>query len=173
MIASRFLRRKLRRKSGESRRMTNVQTDVVTREIRVSARPETIFGFLTDPERMVRWMGKDVQLEPHAGGIYRVDINGMAIARGEYLEVVPNERVRFTFGWEGENQLVPPGSSVVEITLIPDGTETVVRLEHSGLPVEAREMHGYGWDNYMTRLAAVLEGRDPGPDVNLSSEPDM
>jgi uncharacterized protein YndB with AHSA1/START domain len=147
--------------------MANVQTDVVTREIRVSARPETIFGFLTDPTLMTRWMGTNVQLEPRAGGIYRVDINGKYVARGEYLEVVPNERVRFSFGWEGENQPVPPGSSVVEITLIPDGTETVVRLEHSGLPAEARDMHGMGWDNYLSRLEAVLDGRDPGPDGNM------
>ncbi len=173
MIASRFLRRKRRRKSGELRRMTNVQTEVVTREIRVSARPETIFGFLTDPILMARWMGKNVELEPRPGGNYRVDINGMAIARGEYLEVVLNERVRFSFGWEGDNQTVPPGSSVVEITLIPDGTETVVRLEHSGLPAAAREMHGQGWSNYMTRLEAVLEGRDPGRDVNLGDDPEM
>ena len=122
---------------------------------------------------MTRWMGKDVQLEPKAGGNYRVDINGMAIAKGEYLEVVPNERVRFSFGWEGDNQPVGPGSSIVEITLIPDGEMTVVRLEHSGLPAEAREMHGHGWDLYLSRLAAVVEGRDPGPDPNQSDQPQM
>ncbi len=146
--------------------MTNVRSDVVTREVRVSARPETIFRFLTDPSQMVKWMGKDVQLEPQAGGVYHVDINGMAIASGKYLEVVPNERVRFSFGWEGENQPVPPGSSVVEITLIADGDSTLVRLEHSGLPAEAQEMHGHGWELYLSRLAAVVEGRDPGPDPN-------
>ncbi len=122
---------------------------------------------------MTRWMGQNVQLEPHNGGVYHVDINGMAIARGEYLEVVPNERVRFTFGWEGENQPVGPGSTVVEITLIPDGNSTIVRLEHSGLPTEAREMHGHGWDLYLSRLAAVVEGRDPGPDPNQSDPTQM
>ncbi len=153
--------------------MTNVRSDIVTREVRVSARPETIFRFLTEPSMMAKWMGKDVELEARAGGIYRVDINGMAIASGEYLEVVPNERVRFSFGWEGENQSVPPGSSVVEITLTPDGDSTLVRLEHSGLPADAREMHGQGWDLYMSRLAAVVEGRDPGPDPNQSDPSSM
>lgn len=153
--------------------MTSVQSDVVVREVRVSARPETIFGFLTDPALMARWMGQHVQLEPHAGGNYRVDINGQAIARGEFLEVVPNQRVSFSFGWEGDGAPVPPGSSVVEITLTPDGEATVVRLEHSGLPAEAREEHGHGWQHYLDRLTAVVEGRDPGPDPNQTNPQNM
>ncbi|HEX3724472.1 MAG TPA: metalloregulator ArsR/SmtB family transcription factor, partial [Nitrolancea sp.] len=35
--------------------MTSVQSDVVVREVRVAARPETIFSFLTDPAMMARW----------------------------------------------------------------------------------------------------------------------
>jgi uncharacterized protein YndB with AHSA1/START domain len=146
--------------------MTSVQNDVVVREVRIAAQPETIFGFLIDPALMARWMGQSVQSEPRVGGIYRVDINGEAIARGEFLEVVPNQRVSFSFGWEGESHPVPPASSVVEITLTPDGDATLVRLEHSGLPVDQREQHGHGWQGYVERLAVVAEGRDPGPDPN-------
>jgi len=146
--------------------MTSVQSDVVVREVRVAARPETIFGFLTDPDLMARWMGQSVQLEPHAGGLYRVDINGEAIARGEFIEIVPNQRVSFRFGWEGENHPVPPGSSVVAITLTRDGDATLVRLEHSGLPADTQGDHGHGWAGYLDRLATVAEGRDPGPDPN-------
>jgi uncharacterized protein YndB with AHSA1/START domain len=144
--------------------MTNLRTDLLTREIRVSARPETIFRFLTDPTLMTRWMGQDVQLEPRPGGIYRVAINDAIIASGEFLDVAPNERVRFSFGWEGESNPVPPGSTTVEITLIPDGEFTVVRLVHADLPAEEQEKHGHGWDHYLSRLAAAVEGRDPGPD---------
>ena len=146
--------------------MTSVQSDVVVREVRIAARPETIFGFLTDPDLMARWMGQNVQLEPRAGGIYRVDINGEAIARGEFIEVVPNQRVSISFGWEGENHPVPPGSSVVEITLTPEGDTTLLRLEHSGLPADERARHGHGWQGYVDRLVIAAEGRDPGPDPN-------
>jgi len=58
------------------------ETAAIQREIRIAARPETVFAFLTDPAKMVRWKGKEATLEPRPGGIYRVEINDQAIARG-------------------------------------------------------------------------------------------
>lgn len=137
----------------------------VEREVRVQASPETIFPFLTDPERMVEWMGARAEAEPQPGGIYRVDINGTYIARGEYLEVVPPRSVAFTFGWEGEGNEVGPGSSRVDITLTPDGDGTIVRLVQTGLPHdEAASSHDQGWEHYLGRLEVVAAGGDPGPD---------
>lgn len=81
--------------------MTVDERSAITREIRVAARPETVFAFLTDPAKMVRWMGGRVELDPRSGGVYRVEINTRDIARGEYVEVVPHRRVVFTWGWEG------------------------------------------------------------------------
>ena len=87
------------------------------------------------------------------------------IAKGEYVEVTPFSRVVFTWGWESEGNPVPPGSSTVEITLVPDGEGTLVRLRHSGLPTDhAREQHSQGWAHYLNRLTFAAEGRDPGPD---------
>lgn len=100
--------------------MTVDERSAITREIRVAARPETVFAFLTDPAKMVRWMGGRVELDPRSGGVYRVEINTRDIARGEYVEVVPHRRVVFTWGWEGGGP-VRAGSTTVEITLDPDG----------------------------------------------------
>ena len=111
------------------------RTDVVQREIRVDASPETVFPYFTDPERMVRWKGTEATLDPRPGGVYRVVVGGEHVARGEYVEVVPYSRVSFTWGWEGEGHSVPPGSSTVEIDLVPDGDATIVRLTHRDLPV--------------------------------------
>ena len=72
------------------------QSDVVEREVRIAARPETIFPFFTDPAKMVRWKGVHATLDPRPGGIYRVDVTGRDVARGEYVEVVPYTRVVFT-----------------------------------------------------------------------------
>jgi uncharacterized protein YndB with AHSA1/START domain/DNA-binding transcriptional ArsR family regulator len=141
-----------------------VETNVTERAIHISARPETIFPFLVDPARLVQWMGLDAALDPRPGGIYRVDINGRDVATGNFIEVVPNSRVVFTWGWEGENVLVPPGASTVEITLQEDQDGTLLRLRHLNLPEEERESHLIGWDHFLERLAAVSEGRDPGPD---------
>jgi len=140
---------------------------VVEREIRIAARPETVFDFFVDPEKMVRWKGRRAKLDPRPGGVYRVEISDQAIARGEYVEIDAPNRVIFTWGWEGQEtgeHAVPPGSSRVEVELTPEGEGTLVRLRHLDLPEQSREIHGQGWDMYMGRLAAAAEGRDPGGD---------
>jgi uncharacterized protein YndB with AHSA1/START domain len=136
----------------------------VEREVRIDAPPEVIFKFFVDPEQMIRWKGVEATLDPRPGGIYRVNVTGADIVRGEYVEVSPNERVVFTWGWEGEGNPVPSGSSTVEITLVPDGATTLVRLRHHGLPGGPEDRHAEGWEHYLARLAAAAAGRDAGPD---------
>ena len=135
--------------------------NAVEREIRIAAEPETVFEFLTDPVKMVRWKGREAQLEPRPGGVYRVDVNGRDVARGNYLEIVPYSRVVFSWGWEGAGSTLPPGASTVEILLIPDGDGTIVRLKHRDLPSpESVQQHSAGWDLYLPRLAAAAAGAD-------------
>ena len=151
--------------------MASRDSDVVEREIRIAARPDSVFSFFTDPAKMMRWKGLSAQLDPRPGGIYRVDVTGRNIARGQYVEVVPYRRVVFTWGWEEEGSPVPPGSSTVEVTLIPDGDGTIVRLRHSGLPVQERGSHAHGWEHYLGRLTITAAGGDPGPDPWAQTEP--
>ena len=66
-----------------------VESEAVEKEVRIAARPETVFGYFTEPDKMVKWQGKQATLDPRPGGVYRLDINGENIARGEYVEVVP------------------------------------------------------------------------------------
>ena len=106
---------------------------VVEREVRIAAPPETVFDFFVDPHKMMQWKGRTAELEPWPGGIYRVEINDEATVRGEYVELDRPRRVVFTWGWEGQESgvhAVPPGSSRVEVDLIPDGDGTLVRLRH-------------------------------------------
>ncbi|MGQ0669936.1 MAG: SRPBCC family protein [Actinomycetota bacterium] len=138
-------------------------TDTITHEVRIAARPETIFAFFTDPGKMISWKGRIATLDAREGGVYRVDVNGRDIAVGEYVEIDPPHRVVFTWGWEG-NENVLPGSSTVEVTLSPDGDETVVRLVHRDLPAGAGAAHSEGWDHYLPRLATAAAGGEPGPD---------
>lgn len=144
--------------------MVTSESDAVVIEVRIKASPETIFAFFTDPAKMVQWKGTDVMLDPRAGGIYRCQINAQAVARGEYVEVVPFSRIVFTWGWEGPGHPVPPGSSTVEVSLVPDGAATIVQIRHRGLSPEQALEHSSGWEHFLPRLAAAAEGRDPGPD---------
>jgi uncharacterized protein YndB with AHSA1/START domain len=135
----------------------------ITKELFIECRPETLFSFFTDPDKLVRWMGSHVLLEPKIGGKYRIDINGSDIALGEYVEIVQNERIVMTFGWE-KSKLVPPGSSTLEFLLTPKDKGTVLTLTHYDLPVQEIPSHQEGWNHYMTRLQTLAEGRDPGVD---------
>ncbi|MGH2559603.1 MAG: SRPBCC family protein [Thermomicrobiales bacterium] len=144
------------------------EQDAIVSEVRIAAPPETVYPFLTDPARIVRWMGRDVSGDPQPGGALRVDINDWATASGSFVELVPNQRVSFTFGWENAEP-VGPGSSTVEISLTPDGDGTLVRLVHRGLPVESHPSHLHGWNHYLPRLATLVTGGDPGPDPNATA----
>src|SRR5215468_9868155 len=141
---------------------------VVRRETQIAAPPATVFAFLTDPEKIVSWMGVEATTEIHPGGLYL--LKGVAgdrarVARGAFREVVPVHRLAYTFGWEG-GQEVPPGSSLIEIDLIERDGGTLLRMTHSGLPTaEQCEAHSKGWAHYLGRLSLVAGGRDPGPDV--------
>lgn len=124
----------------------------------VRASPEVVFTFFTDSDKYRRWQGQKAELDPRPGGRYRVDMDGTNVARGEYVEVDPPRRVVFTWGFEG-SPVLPPGSSTVEVTLIPDGDGTIVRLRHSGLPDEdSRAQHAAGWQLYTQRLVAEAGG---------------
>jgi uncharacterized protein YndB with AHSA1/START domain len=133
--------------------------------VRIAASPETIFDFFTDPDRMIQWMGRSAELDARPGGAFRCDINGRSVASGEYLEVEPPHRVVFSWGWEGEDAMVAPGASRVEIRLTEDGGETDVLLIHSELPGgESAERHRHGWEHYTARLAVAAAGGDAGLD---------
>jgi uncharacterized protein YndB with AHSA1/START domain len=141
---------------------TTAAVEVATR---IDASPEAIFGFFTEPDKMIQWMGREAQLEPRPGGLFRCDINGRHIAAGTFLEVDPPHRVVFSFGWEGEESSVRPGASRIEVTLEPDGEGTNVRLVHSDLPTEdSAGSHRHGWEHYIERLAVAAPGDHPGED---------
>jgi len=138
---------------------------VVRRETEIAAPPATVFAFLTDPEKIMRWMGAEATTEAHPGGLYLLKgVSGRRNARGAFREVVPVHRLAYSFGWEGD-EAVPPGSSLIEIDLIERNGGTLLRMTHTGLPnAEQCASHARGWAHYLERLAVAAAGRDPGPD---------
>ena len=149
---------------------TDADSGIIYREIFIEAEPDTVFAFLTDAEKMVRWMGVSAPLEPREGGLCLVDVNNGSIAKGEYRKVLPNYRLSYTFGWEGDDTAVPPGSSLVEIDLEEKRPGTLLKLTHSGLPEAAVPAHAEGWEHYCGRLYEAAAGRDPGLDPNVRKD---
>ena len=137
----------------------------LVREIVIDASPETVWPFLTEAERHIEWDGTEAELDPRPGGVYRVLVAGQHQAAGEFVEVVPFEKVVVSFGWDQPGHPIPPGSTTVEITLHPEGEKTRLRLVHRGLPDDAVADHDGGWSHYLERLGIVAAGGTVGPDV--------
>lgn len=144
--------------------MTAVQTLSIEREIRIEARPETVFPFLVEADKMIRWMGTVATLDARPGGVMSVLVAGQHQATGEYLEVDPPHRVVFSFGWEAPDAAIPPGSSRIEIDLVADGTATILRFKHTNMPENTVDDHAHGWEHYLARLSTVAAGGDAGAD---------
>jgi uncharacterized protein YndB with AHSA1/START domain len=140
-------------------------TDVVVTRV-IAASPATVFSFFTDIERWISWQGVEGAIDARAGGVLQIRMPGGQVASGRFIEVIPEQRLVFTWGWEGEAPLIAPGSTTVVIELESDESGTLLRLTHSALaPPPVAEHHRAGWERYLERLKIRAEGGDPGPDL--------
>lgn len=137
---------------------------LVEKRIFIDASPARVYELLTDATFLTEWMAPVADLDPTPGGALSwTHSNGDRVV-GTFVELLPNRRVVFTYGWDREDVGIPPGSTVVEIDLRPQQGGTELRLVHRGLPGPMADAHDGGWSNYLIRLTAVAEGRKPGPD---------
>lgn len=140
--------------------MTEADTTVVEQTLRINARPETVWRYWTDPQRMCHWWGTAAELDPRPGGACVVEMGGGGIMRGEYVELVPHERIVLSFGWDPTEggPAIAPASTLVEITLTPEGDDTILTLRHTGLPAAVRDDHRAGWQHFLPLLAGAAGG---------------
>jgi uncharacterized protein YndB with AHSA1/START domain len=131
---------------------------------RVKARPSVVFDAVTTAEGIARWWGPDTgpvliaEVDPRKGGRYRVRFRKLDgtehESSGEFLDVVPPERVVMSWRWKGGEE--DPNESRVEIVLraIPEGTE--ITFTHSLLSDgETRRSHTEGWTGALDKLEAL------------------
>src|SRR5215813_10560333 len=86
---------------------------LVRRETQIAAPPATVFAYLTDPQKILSWMGLEANTQAQPGGLYLVKGVGQRsrTARGAFREVVPVHRLAYSFGWDDDAD-VPPGSGL-------------------------------------------------------------
>lgn len=113
-------------------------SDPLVKEIFIEAPPAVVFQFLTDPTKIVLWMGIGAEIDSKIGGTYRLHLNGREVILGEYLEVVPDARLVFTWRWEEPWLGVSARSTRVEIDLLSDGEGTRARLSHRQLLLQMK-----------------------------------
>jgi uncharacterized protein YndB with AHSA1/START domain len=137
---------------------------LVRRSIHIGAPPSLVYELLTRPALFIQWMAESADIDARPGGrIHWTHANGDSCS-GHFVELVVDRRIVFTYGWERPDVEIPPGSTTVEIDLVPRADGTELRLVHRGLVGPMADAHGEGWAHYLGRLANRAEGRSPGLD---------
>ena len=137
--------------------------DPIVRTVDIEAAPEAVFAYFVDAARLDRWLTVGATLDPRAGGVCvqhhaaADPERGPFAMQGTFLEVDPPRRVVFTWGFTDPEVGVPPGSTVVEVTLTPAGAGTRVTLVHRDLPAAAADEHAAGWTEMLGRLVRAVE----------------
>jgi uncharacterized protein YndB with AHSA1/START domain len=130
---------------------------VIKRTLRAGRR--RVFSALSDPAKMAQWFyGMEtgqarVTSDFRVGGKYAIEMfndQQRCVPTGEYVEIVPPEKLVFTWSNEG---LVK--SSKVTIELFEKGNHTELVLTHE-LPRDVVEPHQHGWTNCLDHLEALL-----------------
>ena len=135
------------------------------------ATPERIYRAFLDPDAMVKWLppngftGKVHHLDARVGGTYRMSFTnftsrGSHSFGGEYLELVPHERIRHTDRFDDPNL---PGEMQVTITLTKVAVGTDVSIVQEGVPdVIPPEACYLGWQESLTLLTQLVEAEISG-----------
>ena len=124
----------------------------ITKEVNTT--PEKAYSAFTDPGELSTWFTTNAKADLRPGGKYS---NGDK-DQGEFIEIVPNEKVRFTW----ENQGHCPGTEVEVRFEKADDNKTLIKLQHTKLPDEAGMMDmKKGWTWALTSAKSYLETGKP------------
>jgi uncharacterized protein YndB with AHSA1/START domain len=135
------------------------------------ASPEKIYRAFLDADAMVKWLpphgftGKVHQIDVRVGGSYKMSFTNFTSGHshsfgGEYLELLPNEKIRHTDRFDDPNL---PGQMETTITLRKVSCGTEVNIVQEGIPaVIPTEACCLGWQESLTLLAQLVEADIPG-----------
>ena len=134
------------------------------------AKPERVYRAFLDPDAMVKWLppngftAKVHQMDAKVGGSHRMSFTNFTTGKshsfgGRYLELVPNERLRYTDKFDDENL---PGEMQVTVTLKKVSCGTELNVVQEGVPeVIPPDACYVGWQESLALLAKLVEAKIP------------
>jgi uncharacterized protein YndB with AHSA1/START domain len=135
------------------------------------ATPERVYRAFLDPDAMAKWLppngftGKVHHMDAKVGGTYRMSFTNFTSGNahafgGTYLELIPNQRLRYSDRFEDPN-MQEEMQTTVSIVPVSCGVELNVTQEGipAAIPAEACYL---GWQESLTLLAKLVEAEIPG-----------
>lgn len=134
------------------------------------APPERIYRAFLEPDAMVRWipphgfLGKVLESDVRVGGRHRMSFTNFGTGStqsfgGEYLELTPSERIRYTDRFDDANL---PGEMQVTVSLRAVACGTELQVEQAGIPPMIPVEFCYlGWQESLGQLANLVEPQIP------------
>ena len=132
---------------------------------RLKATPDKVFAAWTNPEKIIQGCGPahtvgdsvEAKMDVRVGGSFRVrfktDDGEQHEVGGKYLEVLPNERLVFSWAWHS----TPERQSQVTVILKPEGDMTFLTLTHEKFFDDAaRDGHKRGWTGTLDKLEQMF-----------------
>ena len=134
------------------------------------AKPERVYRAFLDADAMVKWLppngftGKMHHMDARVGGTFKMSFTNFSAGSshsfgGEYLELTPHERIRYTDKFDDPNL---PGEMQVTVTLKPVLVGTELHIVQEGVPaIIPPEACYLGWQESLTLLAKLVEAEIP------------
>jgi uncharacterized protein YndB with AHSA1/START domain len=134
------------------------------------APPERVYRAFIDPAAMCKWLppngftGSVQQMDVRVGGKYKMSFTNFSNGQshsfgGEYVEIVPNERLRYTDRFDDPNL---PGEMITTVTFKKVFCGTELTAVQEGIPdVIPAEACCLGWQESLTLLAKLVEAEIP------------
>lgn len=132
----------------------------------LKAPPERVYRAFTTPEAMAKWIPPHGfvctvhHMDPRVGGTFKMSFTNFTTGQshsfgGEYLELVPNELLRYTDTFDDPNL---PGVMQVTVSLKPVSCGTDLSIVQEGIPdVIPEEMCYLGWQESLALLTLLVE----------------
>jgi uncharacterized protein YndB with AHSA1/START domain len=144
----------------------DAETNTVRLHRVLAAKPEKVYRAFLDADAMAKWLPpggftcKVHHMDAKVGGTFKMSFRNLTTGKGhsfggEYLELIPNQRIRYTDRFDDPNL---PGVIHVTVILKPVSVGTEINIEQAGLPaVIPLEACYLGWQQSLRQLAELVE----------------